>query len=415
MLLLLFLASVWAQFRIIHGNQTMSAFSFLCSSKYGHPSHNLELVSLVVFARNGDRTPEKGKNKGWRKNMCVGCLGSTCQLIQCKNGMLTVKGYKQGHDLAGFIKKEYYPRFNKKVSYGKNRSHPFYDYLVPKGDELMDGTSDDIHADIAVHGYYYKAKKNYVFLKSVLGALDYSSLRLKAIDDLGCPRECLDLRNALFSKNDSEKLVAGGEFDRIIGSLCNEVPIECGKFGCDLMEMEEYLTQEKMNFEDNLVKMSEDIVPTAVSFRLLSEFILGVLPNRDISIVSVTAETIVTLLAGLNTDNSKLVPYAGAVFIELWRNKQGEEFYSVTYNGKRMKVGLFRENFVEKKEFEKFLRMFVKHSKQVSEICNFKPKAERNEDQAALKEDLLALKKEKVREVFSPLIKRLHEKRILVK
>jgi len=411
----------------------MSDFSFLCGSDYGHPSHGMdlasltvpstaasgpmnfsglitsstpspmELVSLLVFARNGDRSPEKGRNKGWRKNMCVKCSKGTCQLTQCGNGMLTVKGYKQGHDLAGFIKKEYYPRFNKKISYGKSQGHP----LPREESESM--------ADISVHGYYYKSKKNHVFIKSIVGALDYSNVRLKPIEDLGCPSECLDLRNALFSKNDSEKLISGGEFDRIVGSLCNEIPVECGKFSCDLADMEEYLTQEKMNFEDNLVKMAEDIVPTAVSFGGVSEFILGVLPNREISIVSVTAETIITLLAGLNTDNSRLVPYAGAVFIELWRTSEGKELYSVVYNGKRENVGLFKEKFVEKREFEKFLKMFVKHRRDVNEICRFKPKVESIDELMAVKDEILELKKERVRGVFSPLIRKLHEKRVLVK
>lgn len=393
-MLFLLILQIFAQYRIIHGNQTMSSFKFLCGPNYGHVPHNLNLLSLIVFTRNGDRSPEKGKNKAWRHNMCVRCSGNNCHLIQCRNGLLTIKGYNQGHDLAGFIKKEYYPLF-----YNKNtRQHPIYDY----------GTKNKTTADVTIHGYSYESSKNRVFLKSILSALEYGSLKVKNIKDLDCPTECLDLRNSLFSKNDSEKLIFGGEFDRIIASLCNKVPLECGKFGCDLLEMENFLSQEKMNFEDNLVKMEEDIVPTAVSFGPLSEFILSILPNRDLTIVSVTAETIITLLAGFNTDNSKLVPYAGSIFIELWQNDKKEEFYSIVYNGKRQKIGLFRETFVEKSEFVKFLKMFNNHIKEVKKVCGIKKKGMKNED-------LLNVKKRKIREVFEPLIKKLHDKRVLVK
>lgn len=434
-MIVLFIAAALCQFRMIHSNQTMSDFNFLCGSKYEEVGESMSLERLVVFARNGDRSPEQGQNKGWNKRMCIKCRRTRCSLVHCENGMLTVKGYKQGHDLAGFIKKEYYPRLShRNINYVTRKRHPFHDYIqkgnprnignneinnrnidreMGYGDTkgIPDNTSTGtrgIFADVKIHGYFYKSSKNYVFLRSIIEALEYSSLSLHPTEDLGCRKECRDLRNALFSKNDSEKLISGGEFDRIVGSLCNEVPIECGMFSCDLMRMEDYMTQKRMDFEDNLAKMKEDIVSTAVDFGELSQFILDVLPNNDISIVSVTGETLITLLAGLNTKNSKLAPYASAVFIELWKDRKGREYYGVSYNGKRMKIGLFKENFVEKDQFLKFLKMFAKHNKKIAEIC-------KTNIRSMNKDELLDLKKERVKKMLDPLIKKLHERRLLIK
>ncbi|ELA42722.1 uncharacterized protein VICG_00037 [Vittaforma corneae ATCC 50505] len=436
-MIIVYIAVVLCQFRIIHNNQTMNDFNFLCNPKYGEVTENMSLERLIVFARNGDRSPEQGRNKGWSKRICIKCRRTRCFLVHCEHGMLTVKGYKQGHDLAGFIKKEYYPRFSyKNISYVRRRKHPFHDYIqkrtfnntdynqiinnVNMGENIdgsdmksavsnnVDSSTGSIFADVKIQGYFYKNNRNYVFLRSITEALEYSSLTLHPVSNLGCKKECLDVRNSLFSKNDTKELISGGEFDRIIGSLCNEVPIECSRFDCDLMKMEDYMTQMRMNFEDNLAKMKEDITSTAVDFGELSQFILSILTNNDISIVSVTGETLVTLLAGLNTKNSKLVPYASAVFIELWKDKKGKEFYGVKYNGKRMKIGLFKEDFVEKDQFVKFLKMFAKHNSRIAEICKINIKSMN-------KDELLSLKRERVRKMLDPLIKKLHERRLLMK
>lgn len=418
------LLAVYCQFKVIYDNQTMADFKFLCKSEYEKPPLNLDLLKLIVFVRNGDRSPEKGENNGWKKKMCLNCKSKECSLVHCNNGMLTVKGYKQGYDLGTFIKREYYPKFYKKdVKYINNRNHVFFDYgknavrgrsiISNKENHRIENNKtnsgrDDLQPDIKVNAYYYNTKKNYVFLRSILDSLDYSEAKVKKINRLECSPKCLDLRNALFSKNDSERLVSGVEFDKVITSFCNDVPIDCSRFECDLMKMNDYLVQEKLNFEDSLAKMKEDIVSVAIDFGNLSQFILDILGNEDISIVSATSETLITLLAGLNTQNNDLIPYAGAVFIELLRDKVGNEFYSVVYNKKRMEFGMFKEKYVEKNEFERFLKMFATNSKKITEICKHNIKS-------FDKNGLLEFKKQKLKNMFDPLIQKLHEKRLLIK
>lgn len=378
----------------------MDMFKSLCKPDYGSVKHNMELVNLTVFIRNGDRAPTYGENHGWHKRMCIKCKNIGCMLKHCANDMLTVRGYKQGHDVAAFIKQEYYPRFeSKSTEYRLDRNKLIFS---------RSNYASDISPQISINGYYYKTNKSNVFLTSITDMLEYSSLKLHPIKEIGCEDSCLSLRNSFFSKNDSERLSPSSEFDRIIGSLCNDAPIECGRFGCDLMKMEEYMVQEKQNFEDNLTRMREDIIASFIGFSPLSKFMLEIMPKSDINIVSVTGETIITLLAGLNTQNADLIPYAGAVFIELWKDKTGKEFYSVNYNGKRMKFGLFKEEYVAKKEFEKFLKMFAKNSNKIHKICNYSAKR-------TSEEHLLAMKKEKIRELSDPLIKELHKRRVLIK
>lgn len=364
--------------------------------------------------------------------MCVRCRNANCSLVRCRNSQLTIKGYRQGHDLGGFIKTEYYPKFyQKNISYiEKQRRHPNYKdspgqgfFFSENGTPLKiesdppknsytknetRGEDGKISADIKIHGYYYKSSKNRIFLKSITDVLEYAKLDVSPITELGCKKECLDLRNSLFFKEDSKRLKTESDFDRLVGSLCNEVPIECSKFNCDLMKMEEYMTQERMTFEDNIARMREDIVSTAISFGALSQFILDLIKKPDMSIVSVTGETILTLLSGLNTQNTELVPYAGAVFIELWIDQNGKEFFSVRYNGRRMSFGLYKEQYVEKEQFLKFLKMYAKHEKSVSQICKLNTRS-------MSREDLLGFKREKLMSEFDPLIRRLHERRILMK
>lgn len=452
--------------KVIYGNETMEDFKSLCSASYGKVGTDLELVQLTVFARNGDRSPEMGRNRAWSKRVCVKCPKNHCSMVPCRNGMLTIKGYHQGHALARFIKDEYYPKFSKRLrnkteytdilpdhrrifwsdsrqttsrsgNIAENRekdsntpspaqkplvtSHAQQSQKAGQGLGTPFGHSTGLmnivamgnilesDARVSIRGYFYRESKHRVFLKSILETLEYSDLSLRKIDSLSCPEECKDLRNILFFKRDSDDLYTSQQFDKIISSLCTDVPINCEKFGCDLEKMESVLVQEKLNFEDNLARMREDIASVSVDFGSMADFLLRVISEPyDISLVSVSGKTIVSLLAGLNTSNQKLAPYGASVFIELWKNKNSEEFYSVLYDGTRMKFGLFKEEFVRKSEFQKFLKMFAKHKDQIQGICH--------ESIGGMSSDqLLDAKKEKIKHVLKPIVERLRKNRILSK
>lgn len=383
----------------------MSDFKYLCKAKYGKVSHGMELVNLTVFARNGDRAPDDIEESGWKKRMCVKCNKTECTLKHCTENMLTVKGYKQGHDLAAFIKQEYYPRFHKKnTGYINDRNN----LLFPRNTHLDLETVLSVSPEIDIGGYYYKKSKNHVFLKSILHALEYSNAKMSSIKPLGSRPECEDLRSTFFSKKDTEKLGPSVAFKRIIGSLCNDVPINCNKFDCDLIKIEDYLVQEKMNIEDSLAKMGEDFIASAIGFAEISKFILENSTKHDMAIVSVDAETILDLLAGLNIRNTDLVPYGSAVFVELWRDPAGNQFYSINYNGQQMKFGLFKEEFVQKEEFEKFLGMFSKRADKIRKVCEYKaPDFD--------KDSLMYAKIAEMKKIFTPLVTTLYRKGILAK
>lgn len=429
---------VACRFKVIYMNQTMSNFKNLCGSKYGKISNEMSLQSLSVFFRNGDRAPEDGRNIAWGKRMCINCDGSKCSLSHCRNGMLTIKGYKQGHDLAAFIKQEYYPKFHdKKIDIVNNKNSLtgiLNSQIIPAAHNLdlpsletskTHNIHDNIHGaiftsdfkhileeptpDIKVKGFYYSNNRSYAFLKSVVESIEYSSLDLQRIKSLNANKFCRDLRNSLFQKPGFDKLTPNGEFDRIVTSLCTDVPIDCEKFECDLMKMEAYLVQTMQSFEDDISKMREDFLSVAVDFAPLSTFLASVLKSSsDINLVSVTSETIISLLAGLNTSNQKLVQYGGAVFLELWKDKTGKEFFSVRYNDKHMEFGLFKEKFIEKTEFLKFLEMFSSYEKRIEKICKYKLYSTKRSEK-------LDHKKEELIKLFDPLMKKLHDRRILIK
>ncbi len=409
----------------------MSNFKNLCSSSYGKVSSGMSLQNLTVFFRNGDRSPEDGKNLAWQKRMCINCDGSKCSLSHCRNGMLTVKGYKQGHDLSAFIKQEYYSKFNdKKIEIINNIRANKNLKTGSSSIETLENTSvlplhdnvhgamfsstikhslEDLSPDIRINGYYYSNNRSYAFLKSVVESLEYSDLELQKIRSLNVKKSCIDLKNSIFQKTDSDRITPGGEFDRILTSLCTDVPIDCEKFDCDLMKMEDYLVHTMQSFEDDISKMREEFLSVAVDFAPLSKFVLEKISGKaDINLVSVTSETILTLLAGLNTNNQELVQYSGAVFLELWKDKAGTEFYGLRYNNKQMEFGLYKEKYVKKSEFMKFLDMFASNDRKIEKICRFKVYSTK-------KADMIAHKKKELLKLLDPLIEKLHAKRLLIK
>lgn len=375
-----------AESKIIYDNETMNDFKSLCSAEYGSVNMDLELVNLTVFVRNGERAPKNTRRNPWNSRMCIKCPANMCTMAPCNTEMLTVKGYHQGHLLANFIKDQYYSKFavkkssetkdiktneKKIVLYDHKPKRNFVNsfrkeeiaqspFLTENALEFGISNLGEINRLIAmsnvlapeykpsIQGYFYQENKHHAFLKSIIETLPFSHLSLKKIDSLSCSKDCKDLRNSLYQGPDPKGSLPSAQFDIILSSLCTDVPIDCQKFDCDLEKMETLLLQEKLDFEDNLAKMREEITAISVDFAKMASFLYKLTEStNNINIVSVDSQSIVTLLAGLNTTNDKLIPYGSGVFIELWRNKKQEEFYSVLYNSKRMKFGLYKENFIK--------------------------------------------------------------------
>lgn len=574
MLILLFCLTIFIRgSRVIYRNNTMHDFKALCNPNYGNVNLDMKLEKLIVFVRNGERSPNKGSNKEWKKRSCIKCTKTKCEMVSCKKGMLTIKGYNQGHNLATFIKTNYYPKFEKlkdqtffsnKSKKNENRllgdslsshmkdshkddskihtgndydpdgilkslklidnSHnnassnlindvsgvqslilskrsaqnevlrdkrsgsghsgpygafynalsfpdegrPFSAELRPmfnsnKEDNINQSRAPDImnmnanasqmeiaknieeskselstknkpknsissyikndekmidslnslslfnkHNKPSIKGYFYNDDRSYVFLNSILETLDYSKLKTTTINSLLCPDECEDLRNHLFKEKGELDVYKSEEFDAIMTSLCTDVPIDCEKYECDLEKMLSVLTDKYLDAEDNWAKLRENFLAVSVDFTNVSKFLLNALGNdTDISIVSVGNHEILSLLAGLNTKNEKQVSYGSAIFIELWKNKKNENYYSVVYNGERMGIGLFKEKFLKEEEFEKYLKMFVKQEKEIKDTCRIKGKG--------ATEEVLQLKEKRLREKFEPLLEKLRTKRVLNK
>lgn len=213
--------------------------------------------------------------------------------------------------------------------YGFNKIISSYSILEPE-------------TTLSIKGYFYINPKHHVFLISIVGTLHNSNLTLKKIKPLTCTDECQKLRDSLYSKGKHPKHSFAAEFEQKISSLCTDVPIDCPKFDCDLEKMDDFLIQEKLDFVDSLAKMGEEITAVSVDFPQMAAFLILVLDEPDdIQLVSDGNQSIITLLAGLNTSNNKPISCGAAVYVELWKNKGQEEFYSVLYYGKRMKLGLY--------------------------------------------------------------------------
>lgn len=403
----LIISHIECQSRIIYNNNTMYDFKSLCNTKYGQVDINMTLEKLIIFTRNGDRSPNTSPDKAWHKRMCIVCPNHACLMTPCKESMLTVKGYNQGHVLADFIKQQYYSKFlDQRNNIFNNCGDDHLKDLanVIKPDHFLQKTKSP-----TIKGYFYNNNKSHVFLKSILETLDYSDLSLNPIDSLLCTKECKPVRDRLFNSTGILNVFENHDFDKIMSSLCNDVPLNCNKFDCDLEKMENVLLEQKLVSEDNLALLREDFVSIFVDFSEMANFILNISKESyDVNLVSVGNHEMLTLLAGLNTRNQEPVSYGAAVFIELWRTKKHKKLYSVLYNGSRLNFGLFNETFVKEEEFNKFLGMFSRKSKMIRRICNIK-----NPEMTS--EELIELKETKMRSELQDIINKLRDKRVLKK
>lgn len=402
------ISKVISESKVIYNNNTMYDFKSLCNPNYGNVDINMTLEKLIVFTRNGDRSPNLEPDKAWHKRMCIVCPNHTCIMTPCKESMLTVKGYHQGHLLAQFIKNQYYPKFyepHQKNKILNNENYSIQDLKkIIKPDHMLQKNIKP-----TIRGYFYNNSKSHVFLKSILETLEYSDLSLRQIKSLLCPKECRNLRDKMYSSNGILNVFENPDFDKIMSSLCNDVPMNCNKFDCDLEKMENVLIQQKLASEDNLALLREDLVAVFVDFTNMAKFILQAAKEKiDLSIVSVENHEMITLLSGLNTKNQNQVPYGSAIFIELWKNKNQKRFYSVLYNGIRLRFGLFKEIFVKEEEFYKFLQMYSSKKEKITEICNIK-------NHKLNEEKLLEIKEKKMRKELEDIEEKLKQKRVLKK
>lgn len=408
--------------KTIYANQTMNDFKRLCSAHYGSVNLDYELVNLTVIMRNRDKAPKLEKNSEWPKRMCVKCPRNKCSMFPCNQEMLTMKGYLQGHLLAKFIKEQYIPKFKASDEHAgilnskqntdslKQRTwkSQFKDFHGLNSIINMSNILKNYHHPSIV-GYFYKDVKHHAFLKSIVETLDYSEISYKRIQPLICDGNCSILLNSISNQTQVGSTKLNPLFESITSSLCNDVPINCEKFDCDLEKMEEFLIQEKLSFEDGLEHMRENVMAVTVDFSKMAGFLLDTLKtSADINLVSVDNQTLITALAGLNTANQKLIPYGSAIFIELWKNKSQEEFYSLLYNGVRMKFGLYKEMFVKKQEFMNYLKMFADYNELISKISN-----------QALKDitekEFIDLKTKELKSLLDPLAEMLKKNRVLAK
>lgn len=408
--------------KVIYNNNTMQDFKSLCEASYGEVDVSMKLEKLVVFVRNGDRSPNETVSKQWKKRQCIDCNKNGCKMTRCKNGMLTIEGYHQGQLLARFIKEQYYNRMQTETSLISNLNNNSISTNIKdvsntkrnnvlKELERVTGHSKMFENNFypKIQGYYYSTKKSYAFLKSILEILSFSEIKSEHIDTLQCNRSCVNLRNHLFQGKGKIDAFQNKDFDSIMASFCTDVPMDCNKFNCDLERMEEVLLQQTLDSEDNLAKMSENVLAVLVDFSNMATFLLKVLLKEDqVSVVSVGNGEMITLLAGLNTNNHWQVPYGSGIFIELWKNKSQERFYSVLYNGLRMKIGLFKEKFVAEAEFIKFIQMFENEKGKIDNICNMNIKGSDPAHLVKLQEKRLKLEME-------DLLQNLRSRRVLVK
>ena len=338
---------------------------------------NAELINLVAVFRHGDRAPLKIKNEFWRNKTCVECEDK-CNTIKCEDGMVTMKGFSQSQRLGKFIKDFYIPRFRKleKVEAFKTTLDRTYTTLRGVFDGL-DMSNIPVQTEEAlVHSSFSNAIKKY-FLKE------------------------------LKSKTHKKTTFDYYKFDEIVTSYCSKTPISCENSVCD----REYLLDiynDHLKAFINVSALSKDhFITSGVSLGDLGHFIKReVKKENTLSLVSSHDSTLIKLLQGLNVTLDSVPPYSSVVFIEIWKDAKNKKFVRVIYEGKVLKIGLYKEKFVNLKNFIDYLDMYNIPNAQVKDIeIDFNSELDTKQD---LEEAADATK-----DAYKPIIKEIKKDPIL--
>ncbi|KAM0680238.1 hypothetical protein GINT2_001623 [Glugoides intestinalis] len=301
-------------------------------------NENKKLVNLVAIFRHGDRAPLNIHNEIWKTKSCIVC-STICKSLPCTNGMLTKKGYLQSKNLGEFIRKSYIKYFDK-----------------------IEG----------VFGFYSSLNRSFSTLHGVLASLELSTSNILEEDSIISDKNSILLKKVILNnagiKPQKNTAYSYGIYDDIISSYCSETPYDCENFSCNPNKILSFVESQEKIFKDSMADVSSSFAATGVTLGSFSPFLKKELERRNsISLVSGHDSTIIRILAALNISLETLPPYAGTVFIEVWRHANGKEYVRIVYQGKSYSLSDSGKDYVSFESFARYLDIFSYTNKTLSE------------------------------------------------
>ncbi|ORD94718.1 hypothetical protein ECANGB1_157 [Enterospora canceri] len=295
------------------------------------------------------------------------CTLDECALIKCGDGDLTVKGYEQAQTLGQHINDAYFSQIGKKGG--------------------------------AVVGVHTGLNRTQAMLQGVLSQLPTSNKSTILDFQLINPTSCFD-QKMVKKQEDVYK------FDRIMTSLCNDVPYDCKDDSCDYSSVAQFIGNEAMLFEDKMAEMKENRGLTGTVFSYYAQQLLEYLDGESsLVLVSAHDSTLNMLMSGLDVAVSSFPSYAAALFVEVYEHG-GKEYVRINYGGKQVEFGFYREKHVALAEFRKFLRLFGSQYEEVKRTCFIEKDSQKRSDKLSAIFDPLsrAIEKHKAKKRKSSLL-----------
>lgn len=358
---------IYVKSLLLYNNEFLDKYKSYCRSHYNPLKINDNLKKIIVIFRHGDRAPlsfytpndsktaKPNAQNPWETRNCINCTNNDCLIDKCKPGELTIKGYEQGELLGDYISKNYLNKFNLP-----------YNSIV------------GVHTGI---------NRTQTMLNAVMKKLDVTHKSIVINSNLINTASCFNTKNknTKFQINESKIL----KFDRIMTSICNDIPYECNDDNCNFNNISDFLDNIEMQFQDKMTQIRENITINGSIFSYYADQLLKYIDSPNpIVLLSTHDSTINRILNGLNVNYSKFPSYSSAIFIEFYQ-RNDKEYIRINYNGNLLSFGLYKEQYMMLDQFKKLLHLYAKKYTGVKQICS---------DTQSFKD-----KKTKLTELFKPL------------
>ncbi|EDQ31230.1 histidinol phosphatase [Enterocytozoon bieneusi H348] len=339
---------IYVKSLLLYNNEFLDKYKSYCSSYYSPLKINDNLKKIIVIFRHGDRAPlsfyspndnktlKSNTQNPWETRNCINCTNNECSIDKCRPGELTIKGYEQGELLGDYISKNYLNKFN-----------------------LPYNTIIGVHTGI---------NRTQTMLNAVMKKLDVTHKSTVINSNLINTASCFNTKNknTKFQINESKIL----KFDRIMTSICNDIPYECNDDNCNFNNIADFLDNIEMQFQDKMTQIRENIAMNGSIFSYYADQLLKYIDSPNpIVLLSTHDSTINRILNGLNVNYSKFPSYSAAIFIEFYQ-QDDKEYIRINYNGNLLSFGLYKEQYITLDQFKKLLHLYAKKYMDVKRICN---------------------------------------------
>lgn len=352
-------------YRTISTSSEAKKFNWYCgvdsySRQNQKPGYRIEKV--IVIHRHGDRAPLVMAESKWSEKRCISCvLGNDrrsigpCTEKACESGDLTVKGYKQQlKKLGRFIKDQ-------------------YGVLLGETGDSLEGV--DMRATLAPR----TQASLFGLANGIRKTKRLENVNIPTDDSLVVPENCRRLDEVMKAQGrelyrEISTSKRSGDPAKIADNywthMCNDVAINCKELDCSEKTIWKYLNASARAWQEQVrvVDENESLLKTLFG-KFASELAEIIGNDTHMHIYSAHDGSLSSVLAGLGARVYERPPYASAVFIERWADKNKSKFVRVVYNGRVCKTLIDEDTNIPLDKFLKYIKILAVDSGDLHDLC----------------------------------------------